>query len=299
MKNLTLVIMAAGMGSRFGGLKQIEPVGPNGEIIAEYSIYDAIRAGFNKVIFIIRKEHLDYFKNNICNKFASQIEILYAFQELEYIPKGKVLPENRTKMLGTAHALYCASDLIESDFVVINADDFYGKNSYEIAAKFLENNYDKSLLLTVNYPFIVTNSPNGSVKRGVVIEKNGYLKDNLECEIIKEADNFVAKPLDGSKEFKISAAQPVSVNFFCLRKEFLSYIKEELERFLDNDITLENEFLLPTVIKHAIDDQKFKMKIATSQSKWMGMTYKEDLYNLQENIKKLIERGEYPSNLWK
>lgn len=299
MKNLTLIVMAAGMGKRFGGLKQIEPVGPNGEIIAEYSVYDAIKAGFNEVIFIIRHENLEYFKENICSKFANKIKVSFAFQELDNIPNDTIIPKGRSKMLGTAHALYCASDFINGNFVVINADDFYGRNSYEIAADFFLNNSEESLLLTINYPFIVTNSPNGSVKRGVVVEENGYLKNNLECEIIKENQSYIARPLDGSTPFVIAEDQPVSVNFFCLRKKFLDYIKTELVEFLNNGITLENEFLLPSVIKNGIKQNKFKMKVAVSKSKWIGMTYKEDLKNLKTNINNLIKRGEYPNNLWK
>ena len=299
MKNLTLVIMAAGMGSRFGGLKQIEPVGPNGEIIADYSVYDAIRAGFTKVIFIIRKEHLDYFKNNICQKFADKIKVEYAFQELDVVPAGVNIPKERVKMLGTGHAIYCAAHLLDGDFVLINSDDFYGKNSYEIAAQFFSdpNNFDE--WLTVNYPFLITASKNSSVKRGVVFtDEDSYVINNLECEIFSKDGGFIAKSLVDNKEFPIAGDRPVTVNFYGLRQNFLQFLKEEFLEFTKEEITLTNEFFLTEVIRKGISEGKFKMRAKTSGSLWMGITYKEDLENLKENINNLIKKGEYPEKLW-
>lgn len=298
MKKLTLVIMAAGMGSRFGGLKQIEPVGPNGEIIADYSIFDAIRSGFDKVIFIIRREHLDYFKNNICSKYADKIEVDFAFQELSMIPSDVTLPVGREKMLGTAHALYCAKKMIDNDFVIINADDFYGLDSFKIAAEFLRNNTDIKECVSVNYPFIVTASKNGGVKRGVVITENGYFKDSVECEIDKTSTGYLAKPLNGTPEFMIAADQSVSVNFFGLRHSFLDVLDTEFAKFIHGPIDLKTEFLLPDVIRSAIKNDAIKMCAKVSSSTWMGMTYKEDLPDLKANIASLIVKGEYPEKLW-
>ena len=297
MKNLTLVIMAAGMGSRFGGLKQIEPVGPNGEIIADYSVYDAIRTGFNKVIFIIRKEHLDYFKENICKKYKDKIKVEYAFQELDMIPSDVVLPMGREKMLGTGHALYCAKDLIDGNFVVINSDDFYGQDSYKIAADFFANNTTDCL--TVNYPFITTASKNGAVKRGVVFTNDdGYVVNNLECEIKEENGKLIAKSLSNDEEFVIEETQDVTVNFFGFTHEFLNVLESEFDKFIHKPLGIKDEFLLPEVIREGIKNGKLKMLSKTSASKWMGVTYKEDLPELKENIKKLIEKGEYPEKLW-
>lgn len=291
--------MAAGMGSRFGGLKQIEPVGPNGEIIADYSVYDAIRTGFSKVIFIIRKENLEYFKNNICNKFADKIKVEYAFQELDMIPNDVTLPGGREKMLGTGHALYCAADKIDGDFVLINADDFYGLDSYKIAAEFFENSQNSTNYLTVNYPFAVTASKNGAVKRGVVFtDKDNYVTNNLECEISNASGKLIASVLNSSLEFEISEYQPVTVNFFGLRKSFLDILASEFNKFIHGNIDLKSEFLLPEVIREAIQEGKIKMQAKTSKSKWLGITYKEDLAYLKNNIKVLIEKGEYPENLW-
>ena len=291
----TLVVMAAGMGSRFGGLKQIEPVGPNGEIIADYSVYDAKRAGFSKVVFIIRKENEDYFKKNIINKYEG-IEVKLAFQELDNVPRNVVIPDGRVKMLGTGHALYCAKELIDGDFIIINSDDFYGKNSYEIASKFFDEE-DESYL-SVNYPYEVTASKYGKVKRGVVKEENGIIKSITESEIGEVDGHFIARSLTDNHEFEISGNTPVAVNFFGLRKEFLHILEEEFDKFIHGEVTLTNEFLLPDILKNGISKGLFKLESKVSESKWIGMTYKEDLESVKEHINNLIERGEYPSKLW-
>lgn len=298
MKKITLVIMAAGMGSRFGGLKQIEPVGPNGEIIADYSVYDAIRAGFDKVIFIIREENLEYFKEHISSKFENKIKVEYAFQELNRIPKDVKLPENRVKMLGTGHALLCAKSLIDSDFVLINSDDFYGFDSYKIASKFFEESKDDLEYLSVNYPFNITSSENGAVKRGVIFTKDEYMINNLECEISKNNGKYIAKELDSNNVFEIEENQAVSVNFFGLKKTFLKYLEEEFNEFIHGKIDEKNEFLLPTIIKKGIENNDYKVKCKVSNSKWMGITYKEDLPKLKKDLQELIKKGEYPEKLW-
>ena len=298
MKKITLVIMAAGMGSRFGGLKQIEPVGPNGEIIADYSVYDAIRAGFDKVIFIIREENLEYFKENISSKFENKIKVEYAFQELNRIPKDVKLPENRVKMLGTGHALLCAKSLIDSDFVLINSDDFYGFDSYKIASKFFEESKDDLEYLSVNYPFNITSSENGAVKRGVIFTKDEYMINNLECEISKNNGKYIAKELDSNNVFEIEENQAVSVNFFGLKKTFLKYLEKDFNEFIHGKIDEKNEFLLPTIIKKGIENNDYKVKCKVSNSKWMGITYKEDLPKLKKDLQELIKKGEYPEKLW-
>ena len=291
----TLVVMAAGMGSRFGGLKQIEPVGPNGEIIADYSVYDAKRAGFSKVVFIIRKENEDYFRKNIINKYEGR-EVKLAFQELDNVPRNVVIPDGRVKMLGTGHALYCAKELIDGDFIVINSDDFYGKNSYEIASKFFDEEDEN--YLSVNYPYEVTASKYGKVKWGVVKEENGIIKSITESEIGEVDGHFIARSLTDNHEFEISGNTPVAVNFFGLRKEFLHILEEEFDKFIHGEVTLTNEFLLPDILKNGISKGLFKLQSKVSESKWIGMTYKEDLESVKEHINNLIERGEYPSKLW-
>lgn len=292
----TLVIMAAGMGSRFGGLKQIEPVGPSGEIIADYSVYDAKKAGFERVVFIIRKENEDYFKEHIINKFNDKIEVELAFQELSYIPDDVILPEGRVKMLGTGHALYCAQDYIDDDFIIINSDDFYGYDSFLQASKFLDSKNED--YMSVNYPFYVTMSKYGKVKRGVVKEDNGYVKEIIESEISVDGDKIIASSLVDGDIFEIEKDTPVAVNFFAFRKSFLNVLNQEFDKFIHGDIDLKSEFLLPDILKCGLDEKKFKVKCATSKSKWIGMTYKEDEEDVKKSINELISLGEYPNNLW-
>lgn len=292
----TLVIMAAGMGSRFGGLKQIEPVGPSGEIIADYSVYDAKKAGFERVVFIIRKENEDYFKEHIINKFNDKIEVELAFQELSYIPEDVILPEGRVKMLGTGHALYCAQDYIDDNFIIINSDDFYGYDSFLQASKFLDNKNED--YMSVNYPFYVTMSKYGKVKRGVVKEDNGYVKEIIESEISVDGDKIIASSLVDGDIFEIEKDTPVAVNFFAFRKSFLNVLNQEFDKFIHGDIDLKSEFLLPDILKCGLAEKKFKVRCATSKSKWIGMTYKEDEEDVKKSINELISLGEYPNNLW-
>lgn len=292
----TLVIMAAGMGSRFGGLKQIEPVGPSGEIIADYSVYDAKKAGFERVVFIIRKENEDYFKEHIISKFNDKIEVELAFQELLYIPEDVILPEGRVKMLGTGHALYCAQDYIDDDFIIINSDDFYGYDSFLQASKFLDSKNED--YMSVNYPFYVTLSKYGKVKRGVVKEDNGYVEEIIESEISVDGDKIIASSLIDGDIFEIEKDTPVAVNFFAFRKSFLNVLNQEFDKFIHGDIDLKSEFLLPDILKCGLDEKKFKVRCATSKSKWIGMTYKEDEEDVKKSINELISLGEYPNNLW-
>lgn len=292
----TLVIMAAGMGSRFGGLKQIEPVGPSGEIIADYSVYDAKKAGFERVVFIIRKENEDYFKEHIISKFNDKIEVELAFQELSYIPEDVILPEGRVKMLGTGHALYCAQDYIDDDFIIINSDDFYGYDSFLQASKFLDSKNED--YMSVNYPFYVTMSKYGKVKRGVVKEDDGYVKEIIESEISVDGDKIIASSLVDGDIFEIEKDTPVAVNFFAFRKSFLNVLNQEFDKFIHGDIDLKSEFLLPDILKCGLDEKKLKVKCATSKSKWIGMTYKEDEEDVKKSINELISLGEYPNNLW-
>ena len=292
----TLVIMAAGMGSRFGGLKQIEPVGPSGEIIADYSVYDAKKAGFERVVFIIRKENEDYFKEHIISKFNDKIEVELAFQELLYIPEDVILPEGRVKMLGTGHALYCAQDYIDDDFIIINSDDFYGYDSFLQASKFLDSKNED--YMSVNYPFYVTMSKYGKVKRGVVKEDDGYVKEIIESEISVDGDKIIASSLIDGDIFEIEKDTPVAGNFFAFRKSFLNVLNQEFDKFIHGDIDLKSEFLLPDILKCGLAEKKFKVRCATSKSKWIGMTYKEDEEDVKKSINELISLGEYPNNLW-
>ena len=298
MEDLTLVVMAAGMGSRFGGLKQIEPVGPNNEIIADYSVYDAIRAGFSKVVFIIRKENLEYFKEHISYKFEDKIKVEFAFQELDMVPNDVIIPESRIKMLGTGHAVLCAKDAIDGNFVIINGDDFYGFDAFKKVKDYFDNNHNQDEYITINYPISNTMSSNGAVKRGVVFTSDGYVKDTIESEIRLENGKYIAKPLNGTPEFEIEPNQGVSMNFIGFRSNFLKFLEEKFDIFIHGEITDKNEFLIPEVIRQLVREGRIKGVAINSESKWMGVTYREDLPGFKNSINKLIADGEYPSDLW-
>ncbi len=298
MKSLTLVVMAAGMGSRFGGLKQIEPVGPNGELILDYSIYDAKRYGFTKVVFVIRHDIYDIFKEKIGDRVSKYIPVSYAFQTLDYkIPKDKIPPQ-RSKMWGTAHAVLAAEDYVDGDFAVINADDFNSFEVYEHFKRFHENSVDEYEYLSVNYPFYVTQSKYGAVKRGVCLVEDGYLTGTLESEIKNESGKLVAYPLDGSSSFPILETQPVTVNLFLFKKSFFEFLNRDWQEFIENGLTDSNEFMLPVVLRKALLNKEIKIKAETSHGTWLGMTYREDVENIKNTIKNMIEKGEYPAKLW-
>ena len=298
MKELTLVVMAAGMGSRFGGLKQIEPVGPHGEIIADYSVYDAIKAGFTKVVFIIRKENLEYFKEHISSKFEDKIKVEYAFQELDMVPSDAIIPDTRVKMLGTGHAILCAKDVLNGNFVILNGDDFYGYDSFKKIKEYFDHSNAVNEYITIDYPISNTMSKIGAVKRGVVFTENGYVTETIESEIRLENGKYIAKPLNGEDEFEISPNQGVSMNFIGFRKEFLKELELKFDEFIHGEITDKNEFLIPEVIRQLVKEGKLKGVAMNSESTWMGITYREDLPDFKESINKLIMDGEYPEDLW-
>ena len=295
---MNLVVLAAGMGSRFGGMKQLTPVGPNGEFLIDYSIYDAIKAGINKVIFVIKKEDLELFKNTIGNRISKYIEVCYAFQSLDNIPFDFNKINNRVKPWGTGQALLSAKDYIDENFIVINADDFYGRESFEILCNYMKNKSDNKCAM-VSYKLINTLSNNGSVSRGVcVLDDNNYLKTITErTKIIKKNNNVIY--LDDDKEYILNENSPVSVNLFGLTPLIFKYALNYFEEFFDNCDDLEkSEFYLPTIIQKAINDKHITVKVLDTDSKFNGMTYKEDLDQLKVYIRSLIDKKEYPEKLW-
>ena len=299
-KNLTLLIMAAGMGSRFGGLKQIEPFGPNGEFIIDYSIYDAIKAGFNKVVFIIKEENLDIFRETVGSRIEDKIKVEYAFQKLEDIPSGYTLPETRVKPLGTGQAILCSKNVINENFAVINSDDFYGFDAFKVAANFLRSNESNNYGL-VGYKVKNTLTENGSVKRGVCEEKNGYLTKIVESSIIEENGVITASPLDGRDSFEMDKEDLVSMNMLLFTPTIYPYLDKKFVEFLEkNKADLEKcEFLIPDVLQDAIDENYAKVSVLSTTAKWEGVTYKEDKDGVVNAIRKLIEDGVYPQDLWK
>ena len=297
MKEKTLVILAAGMGSRFGGMKQTYPVGPNEEFIMDYSIYSAIKYGITKVVFVIREEYLDLFKSTIGKRIEGKVKVGYAFQKLDDIPKGFKVPEGRVKPWGTAHAIYCARNEIVGNFGVITADDFYGDKAFEDLSKALdEDNYS-----IIGYHLADTLSENGAVKRGVIKSKKGVVTDIIESSCIMDGDKVKCTPLDKKKRsFHVNKENSCSMLMNGFTQEILTKIgnvmKDEFENNKEN--LNDYEMLLPDIQAESIKEGKV-VKDYPTDSIWVGMTYKEDAEYLKKHILKEIKKGTYPKNLWK
>lgn len=295
---MTLVIMAAGMGSRFGGLKQIEPVGPNGEFIIDYSIYDAIKAGFDKVVFIIKEENYELFNETIGKRIEGKINVEYVFQDIKNVPEGIVLPSDRTKPLGTAHAILSCKGTVSEPFTIINSDDFYGRDAYIKAANFLKE--DTTDYAMIGYIIGNTLTENGSVKRGYCEQENGYLTNLIESSVYKESDKVKVEPLDGREGFYASTNDLVSMNMFCFKPDMLDYLDEHfIDFFNKNKGDLSKcEYLIPDVVFERIEKDGLKVRVVDTNAVWHGVTYKEDKEELVNYINELIEKREYPNNLY-
>ena len=288
----SLVILAAGMGSRFGGLKQITPLGPNKEFIIDYSIHDAIEAGFEKVVFIIKEENYDVFKNTIGSRVEDKIEVCYAFQKND-IEKFK----DRIKPLGTAHAIMAAKPFIDGPFMIINADDYYGVDAFKKGFEYLSNMEDNTYGV-VGYKAINTITDNGSVKRGVCESKNGYLTNIVESKIEKIDNELYATPLSKGFTKKIDNNTLVSMNMLLFDKTIFNYLDEDIKDFINNmkDIN-SDEFLIPDVICKHMKNNEIKVKVIDTTSTWYGVTYKEDSDYVKESLKKL-HGSVYKERLW-
>lgn len=295
---LTLVVMAAGMGSRFGGLKQIEPIGPNGEFIIDYSVYDAKRAGFTKIVFIIKKELEKIFKETIGARVEGKIDVDYVIQDISNLPVNIDLSK-REKPLGTAHAIYCCKNYVTTPFAIINADDFYGYDAYKKMADFLKNNPNNEYSL-MGYIVKNTLTENGSVKRGVCKEENGYLTEIIESKIERQNNTIIATPLDKEESFEVNENQLVSMNMLGFTLEFFPYLEQKVKEFLtDKNTNLDkDETLIPCVVQDGIKENKAKVKVIKTTATWYGVTYKEDKEYVVKGINSLIKSGEYPNNLW-
>ncbi|MDD6224335.1 MAG: sugar phosphate nucleotidyltransferase [bacterium] len=301
-KKLTLLIMAAGMGSRFGGLKQIEPFGPHQEFLIDYSVYDAIKVGFNKVVFIIKEENYELFKETIGNRIADKIEVEYVFQQQNSIPSWVKTPKERTKPWGTAHAIWEAKDKIKEPFAVINADDFYGRDAFLKIAQYLKktDSLTSNSYALVGYQVGNTLTENGAVKRGVCEVKNNKLVKVTESSIVKENDTLVATPLNSQETFIIKEDTLVSMNMLGFTPTLFPYIEKNLESFFqENKDCLENcEFLIPDVLTKSIQDHYASVEVLPTTSKWIGVTYRQDIPHVLKSLHSLINQGEYPTNLW-
>ena len=296
---MTLVIMAAGMGSRFGGLKQIEPIDEYGNFIIDYSIYDAIKVGFKKVVFIIKKENYDIFRETVGKRVENLIEVEYVFQELDKLPEGYSVPEGRVKPWGTAHAILCCKDVVKEPFGIINADDYYGVESFKTLHDFLVN-CDSNTLTMVGFTLDKTLSDNGSVSRGICEVKDGYLMDVVERKQI-EKHGDVVEYLDGDKWVKTDAKGLASMNMWGFVPEFFDYVEKEFKLFLDEELNvnpLKCECYIPTIVDHAIKDGSYKTLMLSSDEKWYGVTYAEDKESVKAGIKSLLDSDKYPDVLW-
>lgn len=297
----TLLILAAGMGSRFGGLKQIEGVGPNNEFIIDYSIYDAIKAGFNKIVFIIKEENYEIFKETIGKRVEPHIETEYVFQKNDNLPEEyKELLKNREKPLGTAHAILCARDKINEPFAIINADDFYGYDAYEKAIQFLENP-STSHYGMVEYRLGNTLTPNGSAKRGVCeVDEKGELIKLTESSVTLNGDTVDVHPLEGKAAFRTSKDTIASMNFLLFTPDLFQILEDRFPDFLNqNKDNLDScEYLIPIVLNELVEEGKKQVNVIETTSVWYGITYKEDKDLVTNAIKKLVEMGVYPQNLW-
>ena len=298
---MQLVILAAGMGSRFGGLKQMEKMDDAGNFLLDYSVYDAKRAGFDSVVFIIKKDFYKEFKDSIGKRVEKLIKVDYAFQDLNDLPSGFKVPEGREKPWGTAHAIYAARDLIKEDFIIINGDDFYGKETYEVAYKYLASLPKGSVGKYANVAFKVKNTmtENGAVKRGVAFQKDGYLTKLVESSIEKVGDKIVASPLDGSEPFVVSGDDLVSMNLFAFNVDLIEKLKERFPAWLKENINVpKSEFLIPTVVDELVHEGQASLKLLETSSVWFGVTYKEDKPGVVKALNDLVEKGVYKKGLY-
>ena len=280
--NTTLVVMAAGMGSRFGGLKQAEPVTEDGKGILDFSVYDAKKAGFSKVVFIIREDMAEDFKELVGNRIAKSIEVEYVFQDMS------VLPEGRKKPFGTGHAIYCCKDVVKEPFAIINADDYYGANAFYEIEKHLASAKQGEFAMTA-FHLGKTLSPNGTVSRGVCETENGYLKKVTEFTKIDTDGSYV---VEGEKRL-LAADTPVSMNLWGLTPDIFDILDVEYAAFLANADLMKDEFFIPSVISRALETGKATVKVFENADKWYGITYREDLAEVKEAIGGYIKDGLY------
>ena len=287
---MDLIILAAGMGSRFGGLKQIQPVDDDGHFIIDYSVYDAVKAGFRRVVFVIRKGNYKDFRDTIGKRFEGKIDVEYVFQENDSIPADSI-PKDRAKPLGTAHAILCCKDVVKDPFMIVNADDFYGFGSYELAIGF---DCTDSMFGCVTYKAGNTLTENGKVKRGMCIVKDGNVTGLIESSIYGKDGMIMATPLDGSDEFTTGSDAPVSMNMFILPPSVFSTFSKEFDVFVKNMNDPEkDEFLLPDVINKIIGSGDAILRNIVSDEHWYGITYREDLDGLKSALKDMNSKGKY------
>lgn len=298
MANPVLVVMAAGMGSRYGGLKQIDPVGPNGQIIMHYSIYDAWKAGFRRVVFIIKEDLLDAFRERIGNAAEKLMQVDYVFQSPDKLPEGCTMPEGRTKPLGTGHAVYCVRGVVNEPFAVINADDFYGAEAFQCLYDYLKDaqDDDKYRYCMVGYRVENTLTENGTVSRGICeADANGYLADIVErTAISRDANGVISDPEAG----EIAEGTLVSMNMWGFTPSFLDELESGLRTFMTEELPknpVKGEYYLPFAVDHLIQNGQATAKVLQTSAQWYGVTYKEDKPVVVDALRRMTEAGLYPA----
>jgi len=293
MNDITLLVMAAGMGSRYGGLKQLDEVGPSGETIIDYSVFDAIKAGFSKVVFIIRKDFEDEFKTKISNKFSNDIQVEFVFQDIHQLPTGFSLPEDRIKPWGTGHAVLCASNFIDGPFNAINADDYYGRESFKTIADYYNNGNDSFSM--VAFKLKKTLSDFGSVTRGLCTVNNDKLINVVETENLVKSGSGITS----NSDLDLNGDEPVSMNMWGFTPAIFDYLNEMFEIFLSKNIhDIKSEFLIPSVINDLINSGDELVQVLYSKSSWFGVTYKQDKSYVVQQIQNLVNSGFYPHKLF-
>ncbi len=296
----TLVILAAGMASRYGSMKQIQSFGPGGETIMDYSIYDAIRAGFGKVVFIIREEFAENFKAIFEPKLKGRIDTGYVFQHLHSFTGGREIPADRSKPWGTAHAVLCCKGAVNEPFAVINADDYYGRDAFVKAYQFLTTQCNPKTYCIIGYELKNTLSDNGSVSRGVceVDAENNLTDINERTSIFRDENNKITYE-DTTGKHEVAEDSLVSMNYLCFDPGFMDVCEKQFHEFLDKHMNEpKSEFFIPTATKYFIQSGMGVVKVIPTSSKWFGVTYKEDAPGVQASINALVASGEYSSSLW-
>ena len=288
-KDITLVVMAAGMGSRFGGLKQIEPIGKNGEVLLDFSVYDAVKAGFTKVVFVIKHAIEDDFKAMVGKRIAKRVKVEYVFQETDALPEGYTCPDDRTKPWGTAHAILCCKDVVKEPFAVVNADDFYGRSAFIKMAEFLKS--DTADYCRVGFRLQNTLTEYGYVSRGVCETENGELRSVTERTKISDCKYTED---DGKSWTALDPQTVVSMNLWGFRPDIFGYIEDGFKVFLNERINEpKSEYYLPSVVSSLIESGEKSVKVLVAEDKWYGVTYKEDKQNVVDAVEKMVNGGLY------
>lgn len=303
MTEPTLLILAAGMGSRYGGLKQLDPMGPNGETVLDYSVFDALRAGFGKVVFVIRRDFEEEFKTKVGSKFAHKVKVEYAFQSLTDLPEGFTVPEGRVKPWGTTHAVLAAEEVVKEPFAMINADDFYGQDAFAKLAADLRKPRPEGAAVKnysmVGFQLKNTLSEHGSVARGVCTSKDGKLASVTEMTKIVKTPTGARNEEDAAKPVELTGNELVSMNFWGFTTELFPQLKEAFVEFLkEHGKDPKSECYVPKVVDALIKAGKAEVEVLETTSSWFGVTYPEDKAVVVASIKKLVDAGQYPAPLW-